>query len=152
MKRPCITRPARWPAYKRIPHFIPVPVRNRRDGWTPERQAWFIAALAETGCVATAARRAGMARETAYRLRRKMGAESFAHAWDAVLLLRAGGTPPVRKVTPQELWIHAEYGPITFRLWRGKVRSITRQPSDTALLRLVASYGRSTRSIGASWR
>jgi len=146
-----IRRPARWPAYKRIPAFIPVSVRSRHDGWTPLRQARFIAALAETGSVARAARRAGMARETAYRLRRKQGAESFAHAWDAVLAMRSGRQVPARKVTPREGWIHAVEGPISFRLRRGKVRSITRKPSNTALLRLVASYGRSTRRLQEDW-
>lgn len=110
-----------------------------------------MAALAETGSVAQAARRAGMARETAYRLRRKAGATSFAHAWDAVLAIRAGETPPPRKVTPSELWIHAAKGPISFRLWRGKVRSIVRQPSNTALLRLMASYGRPSRQLREGW-
>ena len=145
-------RPARWPAYKRIPQFTPVPVRNRRDGWTPIRQARFIAALAETGCVARAARRAGMARETAYRLRRKTGAESFVHAWDAILALRSGVTPTPRKVTPQELWICAVDGPISFRLWRGRVRSIIRQPSDSALLRVLTSRHAGSGPLPAGWR
>jgi hypothetical protein len=40
-----------------LPAFTPVPRQYRRNGWTPERQAAFIAALAETGCVAKVARR-----------------------------------------------------------------------------------------------
>jgi hypothetical protein len=43
-----------------LPSFTPVPRHYRRNGWTPERQAAFIAALAETGCVAKAARRAAI--------------------------------------------------------------------------------------------
>ena len=50
-------KPARWPAYARVPPFLPVPVRARADGWTLERQGRFIGYLAETGCVAEAARR-----------------------------------------------------------------------------------------------
>lgn len=38
------------------PAFTPVPVRARRDGWTPARQFRFIAMLAETGSPARAAR------------------------------------------------------------------------------------------------
>ena len=40
---------ARWPAYARVPPFLPVPVRARADGWTVERQGRFIGLLAETG-------------------------------------------------------------------------------------------------------
>jgi hypothetical protein len=62
--------------------FEPVPVRARRDGWTPERQRGFIHRLALIGCVSAAARAVGKSRESAYRLRDRPGAESFAAAWD----------------------------------------------------------------------
>ena len=66
--------------------FVPVPSASvRRDGWTPDRQRDFIAALAEHGGVAAAAREVGMTPQTANRLRRRAGAESFARAWDAAL-------------------------------------------------------------------
>src|SRR5687768_738078 len=71
----------------RLPAFHPVPIRTRSDGWTPVRQAEFIGMLAETGSVSAAAEFVGMARETAYRLRRKPGAEEFAHAWDVALVV-----------------------------------------------------------------
>lgn len=67
------------------PSFTPVPVRRRRDGWTPERQLLFIARLIECRCPSHAARQVGLSRESAYRLRRHSGAASFAAAWDAVL-------------------------------------------------------------------
>lgn len=75
-----------------IPAFMPVPARARRDGWTPERQRVFIAALARTGCVGRAAAAAGMSRESAYRLRRREGAARFAAAWDSILAARPRGT------------------------------------------------------------
>jgi hypothetical protein len=62
--------------------FTPVPVRARHDGWTVERQKWFILRLALGGCVSVAARGVGMTRKSAYRLRDRPGAESFAAAWD----------------------------------------------------------------------
>jgi hypothetical protein len=62
--------------------FTPVPVRARRDGWTVERQKWFILRLALGGCVSVAARGVGMTRKSAYRLRDRPGGESFAAAWD----------------------------------------------------------------------
>lgn len=65
-----------------IPAFTPVPLtRSRRDGWTPERQRSFIAALARTGCVERAARAVGMSVTSAYKLRRRREAESFSAAW-----------------------------------------------------------------------
>jgi hypothetical protein len=63
--------------------FAPVPVRARQDGWSHARQRAFIECLALAGSVSTAARAVGMTRASAYRLRERAGAESFAAAWDA---------------------------------------------------------------------
>ncbi len=65
--------------------FNPIPLRDRIDGWSPEKQVEFIAALAETGCVNDACRRVGMSKEGAYRLKRHMDGMSFRVAWDAAL-------------------------------------------------------------------
>jgi len=65
--------------------FDTVPVRDRHDGWTPERQHAFIAALAESGCVAEACKTVGMTSQSAYRLRRHFDAQGFRLAWDAAL-------------------------------------------------------------------
>jgi hypothetical protein len=65
--------------------FAPVPVRARHDGWTVERQAAFLEALAETGCVEDAARHVGMSRNSAYRLQRREPAVAFRQAWAAAL-------------------------------------------------------------------
>lgn len=66
--------------------FTPVPLaRRRHDGWTPERQAAFLTALAELGLVGTGAHSVGMSRKSAYALRARPGAESFAAAWDRAL-------------------------------------------------------------------
>lgn len=62
--------------------FTPVPISPRRDGWTPERQRAFIAALAEHGGVAAAARSVGMTPQGARKLRRRAQAEGFSYAWD----------------------------------------------------------------------
>jgi hypothetical protein len=63
--------------------FEPVPsASSRHDGWTPERQRGFIAALAMVGIVAWAAEAVGMSRKSAYELLRRAGADSgFARAW-----------------------------------------------------------------------
>lgn len=66
--------------------FTPVLIAStRHDGWSPERQRAFIAALAEHGGVAAAARAVGMTPQSANRLRKRPDAESFARAWTAAL-------------------------------------------------------------------
>ena len=63
----------------------PVPTKARHDGWTPERQHDFIAALAESGCVTEAAATVGMTPKSAYRLRARPDATIFRQAWDIAL-------------------------------------------------------------------
>jgi hypothetical protein len=79
---------SRNPGRSPRPPFIAfdlVPVRRRRDGWTPERQFAFIAALALCRCVLEACRRVGMSAEAAYKLARRPDAQSFREAWRAAL-------------------------------------------------------------------
>lgn len=73
------------PAARPVLAFEPVSRKYRYDGWTPERQRGFIAALAETGSVTAAARRINMSAEGAYYLRRQPGADGFRAAWLAAL-------------------------------------------------------------------
>ncbi|UNU44048.1 hypothetical protein EAO27_15910 [Sphingopyxis sp. YF1] len=68
-----------------LPDFTPVPRKYRHDGWTPERQKAFIAALADTGSVSRAAAMVNMAQTNCYTLRRAPGAEGFRRAWEAAL-------------------------------------------------------------------
>lgn len=63
----------------------PVLRRPRADGWSPDVQRRFVEALADTGLVTDACRAVDMSVQSAYRLRRAPGAESFARAWDAAL-------------------------------------------------------------------
>lgn len=62
--------------------WVPVLRRPRSDGWTPQRQRDFIAALADDGRVSHAARQVCMSENSCYRLRRSPGGENFAKAWD----------------------------------------------------------------------
>lgn len=127
------------PRHVRVPAFVPVPVRARADGWTPARQADFLGALAETGSVLAAARRVGMARETAYRLRARAGAESFTAAWDAVL----GREPaPRRKVTRAERMRRALGGLLKPVFYQGRHVGIVRKADNSALLGLVCDLSR----------
>ena len=68
-----------------LPRFRPVPVKARHDGWTPERQRAFIAALVATLSVTRAAANVGMTPVSAYRLRKRADAGSFCRAWDNAL-------------------------------------------------------------------
>ena len=72
-----------------LPQFTPAPTRKRNAGWTAERQRRFIEHLALTGHVGQACASVLVASSSAYRLRNKAGAESFARAWDAALRLCA---------------------------------------------------------------
>ena len=66
--------------------FDPVPrQRQRRGGWSEERQRGFIAALSRCGSVAAAARSVGMTPRSAYRLCDAPGADDFVRAWDEAI-------------------------------------------------------------------
>lgn len=125
--------------HRRITAFAPVPLRRRAGGWTPAKQAAFLAQLALTGSVREAARRVGMSRETAYRLRAKPGGESFADAWDRVT---GRGQGAARKVTPQGLRARALGGLLKPLIYRGHHVATVRKPDNSALLRLDAQLAR----------
>ena len=67
--------------------FEPVPRRAHANGWTPEHQRAFIAALAITGSPRQAARHVGRAQYGAEQLRTAKGGRSFAASWDAAMEL-----------------------------------------------------------------
>ena len=68
-------------------HADIAPTRKRNAGWTAERQRRFIEHLSLTGHVGEACAVVGVASSSAYRLKHKVGAESFSRAWDAALRL-----------------------------------------------------------------
>lgn len=97
--------------------------------------------------MARAARSVGCSRESAYRLRARAGAESFAQAWDQVLAGPAEpGSPPERlrqvadwrKVTLEQLHWRVETGLWQPVLYRGRMTAIARKADNSALLRLLA--------------
>ena len=81
--------------------FTPVPLKARHDGWTPVRQRRFIHDLAATKSITRACRAVGMSAVTAYALRKRPGAESFAAAWDRAITCNAnaGRRPSPRPVS-----------------------------------------------------
>jgi hypothetical protein len=139
MKQDRDSRPPR----RSVPAFTPVPLRYRADGWTPMRQAEFLGALAETRSVAAAARAVAMTRESAYRLRGKAGAESFAMAWDATL----GEVRRARKSTPALLWHRAFYGRLKPLMRGGRFVGILTSPDNDAVLRLYRGEMQRRRAV-----
>jgi hypothetical protein len=133
--------------HRRRPGFFhPVPLRARADGWSEVRQCAFLAQLYVTGSVAAAARSVGMTPKSAYRLRARSGAESFAAAWERVL------TPPgmgrcmgpredFRKVTNEALIRRLETGIIQPIIYRGRLCAIRRKSDNSALFRLLRRDG-----------
>ena len=120
-------------------------MRVRRDGWTPERQQAFIAALRRTLCVTAASRAVGMARETAYRLRARPDASSFAGAWDAAMARRA----PMGPSSTAMLWHRALYGVAKQIVRRGEVVGEVVTADNAALLKLYNRFERLAKNIEA---
>ena len=147
---------------RRIPLFFAVPARARADGWTPVRQAEFIGELAETRSVTEAARRVGMTRETAYRLRRRKWAESFCAAWDAAMgrklsiplsqrAARESHESAPRKVTNEELLWRIETGKWQVILRRGIYRGVRQKGCNSELLQWLARLDRACAGVEEDW-
>jgi hypothetical protein len=118
-----------------LPDFTPVPRKNsRHDGWTPERQRAFIEALADTGCVAIAARMVNMSQAGVYLLRRQPGAESFRAAMDAAQTL---GLQPVK----DEAFDRAMNGQLVPVFVGGKLMGFRRKKNDRLLMFILRHYG-----------
>ena len=83
------------------------PPPPRRAHWTPAKQRIFLVALHDTGCVAAAARAAGMSRSSAHRLRARLAGTPFVRTWDSVLadhrrrLADPFATPPAGATAPR---------------------------------------------------
>ncbi|MBD3728665.1 MAG: hypothetical protein IE933_03070 [Sphingomonadales bacterium] len=140
MSKPPAHRIRRRPGF-----FRPVPLRARRDGWSEGRQCGFLALLYCTGSVGAAARGVGMSRTSAYRLRARAGAESFAQAWDRVLAPPGSGAcaaarEDFRKVTDAVLLARVEAGFIKPVIYRGRMSAIRRKPDNSSLLRLLRRH------------
>ena len=124
-----------------IPEFDPVPVRARRDGWTPDRQRAFIAALAATHCIDRAAATVGLSRESVYRLRRHPEAGSFADAWLKVLAAKPSSPRRVER-----LFYRAVHGKVRPIVRGGKVVGTLHQPDNKALMSMIHLHDQADRS------
>lgn len=74
-----------------VPRFTPWRGRNHKpNGWTPARQLGFMRALTRCGSARAAAAAVGKSVRSAYLLRDKPGAASFAAAWDQAAIFGRG--------------------------------------------------------------
>ena len=112
----------------------------RHDGWTGQRQRAFCETLAETGRVDEAARTVGMARETAYRLRRRAEGRAFGMAWDAALLL-------ARQRMIDDAYELAFEGSVERIIKDGKVIAERRRRDPNMLLATIERLG-SSKALG----
>lgn len=118
--------------------FVPVPVKARRDGWTAAIQKTFVLCLAAGLGTSGAARAVGRSRQTAYRLRERPDAASFAAAWDRALhCARLRPSPPGATA-----WERAVDGVVVPILYRGCVVGSRRKYCDRTLGRLLTSLQR----------
>ena len=77
--------------------FEPVRRHTRRhDGWRPEHQRGFIAALARLGLVDRAAISVGRTEGGAWKVRRSAGADGFSDSWEAALDLFHARNPGIK--------------------------------------------------------
>ncbi len=100
------------------------------QAWTPLRQRVFLENLALNGCVKSAAGAAGMSRESAYRLRRRVDARTFRLGWEAAMVEAAAG---LHEVARERALVGA-----TERVWRdGELVAERQKPSDRLLVHLL---------------
>jgi hypothetical protein len=110
--------------------FNPVPVRYRRDGWTPEKQREFVEALADTGLIREAAARVGMTEQSVSRLRRRPDARAFDLACEAVL------RPAARRLHAIA-WERAIEGTIRSHYYHGELKAEERVYDNRLLVYLL---------------
>lgn len=126
-----LKHPEETPEGTPIPFFIPYrPKRQRAHGWSGFVQRAFIAELTRIGCARAAARAVGRTVRSAYVLRNKMGAESFAAAWEEAL---ARGTEKARDTAITR----ALHGEIVPKFRNGRFMGYRLRHNDRLLLSVL---------------
>lgn len=126
----------RTPEGEDVPDFLPWrPERQRSGGWSAHDQRLFIHELLRCGSVTAAARAVGKSARSAYQLREKRGAESFAVAWHRA---QAIGIDKLRDNVVERL-LEGELVP---HLYHGKLIGHRRKYSDRLILGALQSHAR----------
>lgn len=122
------------PAPDNLLLFTPVPLTRRHArGWSSDVQIAFIQALSHFGMVSAAARSVGRTARSAYQLRARQGAESFAAAWDHALefgLERMRHEAIARSLQPQRV-------PVTYQ---GRIIAWKEVHDDRLLLAALRAH------------
>lgn len=127
---------ATTPEGEAVPDFAPWrPQRQRAGGWSVHDQRLFIHDLVRSGSVPAAARAVGKSPRSAYLLREKRGAESFAVAWHRA---QAMGIDKVRD-NVVERFLEGELIP---RFYHGELVGYRRKFRDRMLLAALHSHAR----------
>lgn len=121
--------------------FTPAILKARHDGWNPDRQRRFIAALAATRLITAACATVGMSRATAYCLRARPEAASFAQAWDTALAFDPAAPRPH---SPRALQRQARS---TARSAKADKRDETHDPPDSFIPAPLARHVRHLRQF-----
>lgn len=133
-----------------LPDSALVPVQQRADGWTPQRQRTFIETLADTGSVTAAAQSVGMSTVSAYKLRRRADARAFDAAWEAAL------ERAMQRLLPAAI-DRALNGTLRERWYHGELVGEERVYSDRLLVALLNNgsamlgAGRARRAYAENW-
>ena len=127
--------------------FSPVPVRARRDGWTPTLQRRFILNLARGMGAAEAARAVGRSRQTAYALIAKPGAGQFAAAWEAVVDFARCARATARQ--PLDFTNTGVDTLLVPRFYRGRLVGFVQREDTGAAMRRLAMLDRLAERLAA---
>lgn len=125
--------------------FDPVPLRARHDGWTPALQFRFILALARGAGPDEAARSLGMTRQSAYSLRKKWGAESFARAWGGAQAFARSAAATRRSLASTCSGIETIMVP---RYYRGRLIGFVQREDVAGGMRLLGRLDRLAERLG----
>jgi len=121
--------------------FDPVPVRARHDGWSAADQRRFIFKLSRGHLVDEACRDLGHSRQSAYALRRRANARSFARAWDRALVMgRAAMRARARQPAPDLEWALETL--LVPKYYRGRLVGFVQRHDDRNSIRLLADLDR----------
>ena len=128
------------PAFLR---FAPVPLRAQHNGWSPVLQLRFIVAIGAG--VAEAARALGKTRQSAYDLRKREGAASFAAAWDAALAFARQAGAAARAAPGGSGGIETLLVP---RYYRGRLIGFVQREDGAAAMRVLGQLDRVAERLG----
>jgi hypothetical protein len=119
--------------------FAAVPLRARHDGWTASAQRDFILRLARGAGIGEAARALGFSRQSAYALRRRRGAESFASAWDSAVALGRNMAAVERR---EGAFAHGAETLLVPRYYRGRLIGFVQRDDNRSAMRALRSIDR----------